>query len=116
MAEHPYRREAIEGATMLGLLALTSAYVVSFGIGHFGDPAIPLMNRVLGAQAAVLMVSTYTLVLLALLTERRLREQQLHRLLGALPAAAYTTDKKGRITLCNRRLLPCGALPRLGAR
>jgi two-component system, chemotaxis family, CheB/CheR fusion protein len=71
------------------------------GIGHFGDAAIPIAERVKGAQAAVMMVTIYTLILVALLTERRSKEERLERLLGALPAAVYTTDKTGRITYCN---------------
>ena len=72
-----------------------------FGIGHLGDAAIPIVERAKGAQAAVIMVTIYTLVLTALLAERRAREERLHRLLGALPAAVYTTDRAGRVTYCN---------------
>jgi len=85
------------------------------GMGHFGDAAIPIAERVKGAQAAVMMVTIYTLVLIALLTERRSKEERLERLLGALPAAVYTTDKTGRITYCNPAAVELwGASPEAG--
>jgi PAS domain S-box-containing protein len=105
------------------VFAITGTFVVSiavicatmFGFGHFGDAAIPVVDRVKGAQAAVAMVTVYTYVLLALLTERRLREKRLHRLLGALPAAIYTTDKTGHITYCNQAAVELwGTQPELG--
>ena len=61
-----------------------------------------MIERVKGAQVAVMMVTIYTLVLAALLTERRSREEGLRRLLEALPAAIQTRDTAGRITYCNQ--------------
>ena len=73
------------------------------------------MERVKGAQAAVTMVTVYTLVLTALLTERRSREEGLRRLLEALPAAIQTTDTAGRITYCNQAAVDLwGKRPELG--
>src|SRR5262245_51856284 len=105
------------------VLALAGTFVVSsviicattFGIGHFGDAAIPIVERARGAQATIVMVSAYTLILIALLSERRAREQRLDRLLGALPAAIYTTDKGGHITYCNHAAVELwGASPKVG--
>jgi PAS domain S-box-containing protein len=89
---------AFAGAFVVSIIAI---WATIFGIGHFGDAAIPIDERTIGVQATVMMVTIYTLVLTALLTERRSREERLHRLLGALPAAIYTTDKAGRVTYCN---------------
>lgn len=91
-------------------LAIAGTFVAStiiilattLGVGHFGDEAIPIVERTRGAQSALVMVTVYTLVLTGLLSERRTREQRLDRLLGALPAAIYTTDKVGRVTYFNR--------------
>jgi PAS domain S-box-containing protein len=89
---------AIAGTFVVSLIVICAT---TFGVGHFGDTALPMMERAKGAQATIVMVTVYTLTLIALLSERRAREQRLHRLLGTLPAAIYTTDKDGRITYCN---------------
>ena len=45
----------------------------------------------------------------------RVSEKRLHRLLGSLPAAVYTTDKEGRITFCNKEAIALwGVTPELG--
>jgi integral membrane sensor domain MASE1 len=89
---------AIAGTFVVSLIIICAT---TFGIGHFGDATIPMVERAKGAQATIVMVTVYTLVLIALLSERRAREQRLHHVLGALPAAIYTTDKAGQITYCN---------------
>jgi PAS domain S-box-containing protein len=81
-----------------------------------------------GVQTTVMVTTAYTLVLIALFTERRLRaallersNRQLHnqegafrRLLGALPAAIHTTDTSGRITYYNKAAADLwGASPEL---
>ena len=87
----------------------------NFGLGRFGDAAVPIMERAKGAQMAVTMVTTYTLVLSALFSERRSREDSFRQLLGALPAAVYTTDSAGRITYCNQAAVDLwGVEPKLG--
>ncbi len=103
---------AMAGAFIVSIIAI---YAAIFGIGHFGDAAMPMVERAQGTQATVMMVTAYTLVLTALLTERRLREERLHRLLGALPAAIHTTDTAGRITFCNKAAVDLwGINPELG--
>ena len=47
------------------------------GIGHFGEPNLPITNRVLGAQAAILVVALSAYVLAALFAERREHEANL---------------------------------------
>ena len=117
-------RRAAAGARCRSIFVYVGTFVVSgiviwattFGIGHFGDAAIPGADRAKGAQAAVLMVTVYTLVLSALLTERRSSEKRLHRLLDALPAAIQTTDPAGRITYCNQAAVECGGNARSSAK
>jgi signal transduction histidine kinase len=41
------------------------------GKGHFGDPSVPITDRVLGAQAGILVVAFSAYVLAALFAERR---------------------------------------------
>jgi len=41
------------------------------GKGHFGDPSLPITDRVLGAQAAILVVALSAYVLAALFAQRR---------------------------------------------
>ena len=103
--------------TIAGAFLVSSAAICAtiFGLGRFGDAAIPMLERVKGAQAAVTMVTAYTLVLAALFTERRSREEGLRRLLEALPAAIQTTDTAGRITYCNQAAVDLwGKRPVLG--
>jgi PAS domain S-box-containing protein len=59
---------------------IASAAVIlatTFGIGRFGDAAVPIMERVKGAQAATTVVTVYTLVLIALFAQRKEAEEGL---------------------------------------
>src|SRR5262245_1387797 len=62
---------AIAGAFVVSVTVL---FGTTFGIGRFGDPSIAIMERVKGAQAAMTMVTLYTLILTALFAERRRNE------------------------------------------
>jgi len=81
-------------------LAIAAAFVLSilvicatvFGIGHFGDPAIPLMERVQGAQLTVAMTTALTLVLVALFAERRQKEAALQLALDGASLGAFSAD------------------------
>ena len=102
-------------AAAVSIVALTMVATVTFGIGRLGDASVPFADRLLAAQSAVMVVSACTLVVAALFAERRSREALLshsnarlrtqeeafRRLLGALPAAIYTTDNAGYITYFN---------------
>ena len=97
-------------------------YATTFGMGRFGDAAVPIMDRVHGAQAIVMTLVVSTLVLTALFAELkrnnellRNKEEGFRRLLEALPAAIQTTDTAGRITYCNQAAVDLwGARPQLG--
>jgi signal transduction histidine kinase len=67
------------------VFAAAGAFIVSiaivcttvFGIGHFGDPSLPIDDRILGAQASILVVALSSYVLAALFAERRESEAHL---------------------------------------
>jgi PAS domain S-box-containing protein len=137
--ESPRSGELIEGGAVLGLLVLTSMYIVSrpttswvsfspgalvlpmllwlaarcpptltiagafivssaaicatiFGLGRFGDAAMPIVERVKGAQVATMMVTAYTLVLIALFTERRQSEMALKMALDGAKLGPFSAN------------------------
>jgi PAS domain S-box-containing protein len=63
-----------------------------FGIGHFGDATIPIIERVQGAQLTVAMVMALTLVLVALFAERRQKEAALQLALEDANLGAFSAD------------------------
>lgn len=63
-----------------------------FGVGHFGDASIPMMERVQGAQLTVTMVTALTLVLVALFAERRQREASLRLALDGAELGTFCAD------------------------
>ncbi|MBO0764236.1 MAG: MASE1 domain-containing protein, partial [Hyphomicrobiaceae bacterium] len=116
-------------AAAVFIVALVLIWSVTFGSGRLGDASIPLSDRLLATQAAVLAVSACSLIIAALFAERRrhevalsannallrTQEEAFRRLLGSLPAAIYTTDKAGRITYCNQAAVDLwGKRPELG--
>ena len=74
------------------VVALTIVWTTTLGIGYFGDPELPIEDRIVGAQAGILTTSLCTLVLAALFAERRHQEAALRegatRLEKALAAGA----------------------------
>jgi PAS domain S-box-containing protein len=74
------------------VVALTIVWTTTLGIGYFGDPDLPVEDRIVGAQAGILTTSLCTLVLAALFAERRHQEAALRdgatRLEKALAAGA----------------------------
>lgn len=76
------------------IVSLTVVWTITFGVGHFGDPSLPIDFRILSAQAGVLAVSLCAFVLAALFAERRQHEAVLTdseaRLQEALTAGAVT--------------------------
>jgi PAS domain S-box-containing protein len=76
------------------VLSFTIVWTITFGIGHFGDSALPINDRVLGAQLAIIGFALCAYVLAALFAERRRHEAVLEeseaRLQEALTAGAVT--------------------------
>jgi len=56
------------------IVSLTVVWATIFSIGHFGDTALPLEDRILQAQAVILVVTLGAFVLAALFSERRQHE------------------------------------------
>ena len=65
---------AAAGAFMVSLTVVSTTI---FGIGHFGNIGLPIGERILQAQAAILVVAIFALVLAALFAERRANEARL---------------------------------------
>ena len=74
------------------IVTVAIVWTTTFGIGHFGDPGVPMADRVLAAQAGILVVALCAYVLAALFAERRQHEAALMeseaRLQEALTAGA----------------------------
>jgi integral membrane sensor domain MASE1 len=77
------RCQPVFAAAAAFIVSLTIVWTTTFGIVHFGDPALPISDRIMGIQAAILGVALYAYVLAALFAERRQAEG---RLLEALTA------------------------------
>jgi PAS domain S-box-containing protein len=65
---------AIAGAFAVSLITIGAT---TFGIGHFGDADLSIVERTLGAQLLTTVVTAFTLVLTALFAERKASEQGL---------------------------------------
>ena len=59
------------------VVSITIVLTTILGIGHFGNPSIPINDRVLGAQAGILVVALSAYVLAALFAQRRESERHL---------------------------------------
>jgi PAS domain S-box-containing protein len=116
-------------AASVFILAIVIVATVAVGAGGLGSPSMPLSERMLAAQSALMSVAACVLLVSALFAERRSREALLRRsnerlrtqerafrrLLGSLPAAIYTTDRAGCITYCNEAAVELwGRRPKLG--
>jgi integral membrane sensor domain MASE1 len=89
------------------IVALTIVWTTTFGIGYFGDPTLPIAERILVAQAGILAASLCAFVLAALFAERRRNEAALReseaRLQEALTAGAVTAFEWDARTGSSRR-------------
>jgi signal transduction histidine kinase len=71
------RCRPVFAATAAFVVALTVVSTTTFGIGILGDPNLPILQRVLCAQAGILTTSLCAFVLAALFAERRSNEAHL---------------------------------------
>ncbi len=53
------------------MISLTIVWTAIFGVGHFGDAALPIDDRLLQAQAIIMVATSGAFVLAALFAERR---------------------------------------------
>jgi PAS domain S-box-containing protein len=65
---------AIAGAFFASVAIICA---MTFGLGRFGDAAVPITHRVAGAQLAMMTVTLFTLVLAALFARRKEAEERL---------------------------------------
>lgn len=61
------------------MVSFTVVWTTIFGVGHFGDTGLPIADRILQAQAVILVVTLGAFVLAALFAERRESEARLAR-------------------------------------
>ncbi len=77
------------------IVTLAIVFTTTAGIGHFGDPGLPMADRVLAARVGILAVALCAYVLAALFAERRQHEAELAeseaRVQEALTTGAVTT-------------------------
>jgi integral membrane sensor domain MASE1 len=59
------------------IVTLAIVWTTTIGIGHYGDPGLPMADRVLAARAGILAVALCAYVLAALFAERREHEAAL---------------------------------------
>jgi signal transduction histidine kinase len=71
------RCKPVFAAAAAFIVALTVVSTTTFGIGILGDPNLPIMQRVLCAQAGLLTASLCALILAALFAERKSNEAHL---------------------------------------
>ena len=88
------------------IIAVTVVWTITFDIGHFGDPNIPIAERILEAQLAILAATLCASVLAALFAEQRLHAAEINdsvtRLQEALTAGsviAFEWDVGSRLSL-----------------
>jgi PAS domain S-box-containing protein len=68
------RCQPVFAAAAAFVASLAIVWTMTSGIGHFADPAIPIGDRILSAQAAILGITLKAYVLAALFAERRRHE------------------------------------------
>jgi signal transduction histidine kinase len=73
------RYRPVFAAAAAFIVAVMVVSTTTFGIGILGDPSLPILQRVLCAQAGLLTASLCALVLAALFAERRSNEAYLAR-------------------------------------
>jgi PAS domain S-box-containing protein len=88
------RCQPVFAAAAAFIVSLMTVWTITFGIGHFGDPGLPIGDRILDAQSAIVAFTLYAYVLAALFAERRQHEAVLEeseaRLQAALTAGVVT--------------------------
>jgi PAS domain S-box-containing protein len=86
------RCQPVFAAAAAVTVSLTIVWTIALGLGHFGDPALPIGDRILGAQAAILGFTLCAYVLAALFAERRQHDARLQEALAAGSVMAFECD------------------------
>jgi PAS domain S-box-containing protein len=87
------------------IVSLTIVWAITFGFGHFGNPDLPIGDRVMTAQAGIVSVALCAFVLAALFAERRQHaaaliesEERLQEALSAGGVTAFDWDLRTGVT------------------
>jgi PAS domain S-box-containing protein len=83
------RCQPVFAAAAAFIVSLTIVCTITFSIGHLGDPALPIGDRIVGTQAAILIFALWAYVLAALFAERRQSEARLQEALAAGAVTAF---------------------------
>jgi two-component sensor histidine kinase/integral membrane sensor domain MASE1 len=78
------RCQPVFAAASAFAISLTVVWTTTFGIGHFGNPTIPIGSRVLDAQIAIAVCALCTYFLAALFAERRQAKEHQDLLISEL--------------------------------
>jgi signal transduction histidine kinase len=84
------------------IVNLSIVWTTTFGIGYFGNPALPITDRVLSAQLSILLVTLGALILAALFAE--IRDKR------SLAEAALQVSETQRFLIETERLAALGSL------
>ncbi len=94
------------------VVALMIVWATTNSLGHFGNPSIPIADRIIAARVTLLSIAFCALILIAVFNERRavedkLRasEQQFRNLAAVSPVGIYRTGVDGRCNYVNARCL-----------
>jgi len=97
-------------AAAVFIVAIASVCATAFGLGRFGDADLPLTDRVIAAQAGMLVAALCALVLAALFAERRESEltlkesnERLRLALGGARLGAFSVDLESGCLECDAR-------------
>jgi PAS domain S-box-containing protein len=102
------RCQPVFGALAAFMVAVAVVCATSFGLGQFFDPDVPIEDRLLAAQASILVTSLATFVLSALFAERRQRESviaesesRMRAIVNTVVDGIITIDHQGTIENLN---------------
>ena len=102
------RCRAVFPAIGIALLGILIVWSTISGFGRFGDPSIPLPDRIIGAQLALCIVALCSLMLVSVVVERqtvetdlRASEERFTKLAATAPGLIYSfrDNGKGQISL-----------------
>lgn len=94
------------------VVALMIVWATTNGLGHFGNPGVPLEDRVVAARVTLLSIAFCCLVLISVFSERRtvedrLREseRQFRNLAAISPVGIFRANADGKCIYVNARCL-----------
>ncbi len=96
----------------LVIVTLMIVWATTNSLGHFGNPGVPLPDRILAARVTLLSIASCAFVLIAVFNERqavenklRASERQFRNLAAISPVGIYRTGVDGKCIYVNARCL-----------